>query len=97
MAQTERLDSERRRLGHSPRRRQVRSHGPDKRVILLVVFVVACVTAVVILARACGLGQQPQQPPASVLTYGVYVSSRTCGTDEQSGRGPALVVSGVYS
>jgi hypothetical protein len=69
----------------------------DRRVVLLVVFGLACVTAVLVLARACGLKQQPQQPLASTPTHGVYLFSKTRGTDEMPGRGPALVVSGVYS
>jgi len=37
------------------------------------------------------------EPLASGLTHGVCVSSRACWTDALSGRGPTLVVSGVYS
>jgi len=65
--------------------------------MLLVVFGVACVIGMLILARACGLGQEPQQPLVSGLTHGVCVPSGTCGTDELPGHSPALVVSAVYS
>ena len=45
---------------HGPSHRRGRRGGSDKRVILLVMFVVACVTAVFFLARACGVAQQPR-------------------------------------
>jgi len=82
---------------HGSSHRRGRRGGVDRRVVLLVVFGLACVTAVLVLARACGLKQQPQQPLASTPTHGVYLFSKTRGTDEMPGRGPALVVSGVYS
>ena len=55
----------------SPHRRNSRE-GSARRVILLVVFVVGCVTAVAILARACGPEPRAGQLPAATHRSGVY-------------------------
>lgn len=88
---------------HGESHHRGRRSGSDKRVILLVVFVVACITAVIILARACGPEPQPQQPLASRFITGTGPQPGTsaadtpCGTSGAACPGAAPAVPGVYS